>query len=104
MGQKFLPLDLYLFAVVSLILSKIAAILDKIDIERPALRDPNQWWEKVRFDHRAASSSLISLGSGDQGLHLFFALSKIVVWQPVFRARAYTIETGNEKRRTIEKV
>ena len=78
MGQNFLPLDLYLIAVVSFILSKIAAILDKIHVERPALRDPNQRWEKVRFDHCAASS-LISLGNGDHGLHLFFALSKIVV-------------------------
>ena len=36
-GQNFLPLDLdlYLFAVVSFILSKIAAILDKINVERP---------------------------------------------------------------------
>ena len=43
-GQNFLPLDLdlYLFAVVSFILSKIAAILDKINVERPALRDPYQ--------------------------------------------------------------
>ena len=30
------------FAVVSFILSKIAAILDKINVERPPLRDPYQ--------------------------------------------------------------